>query len=72
MSFQPAIYVIAEPTPENPKPPHAEVTYAQLYALVADAVSALLQHSLQAGDRVASYSSNCIVRPTPILHYDDL
>lgn len=51
----------AEPTPEVPNPPLHRVTYAELYALVADLVSALLVHDLKPGDRVASYSSNCIV-----------
>jgi acetoacetyl-CoA synthetase len=36
------------------------VTYHELYNLVADLVSALLSYDLQPGDRVASYSSNCI------------
>lgn len=38
------------------------MTYAQLYALVADVVSAFIFHGIEPGDRVASYSSNCIVR----------
>lgn len=37
------------------------MTYAELYQQVADLVSALLSLGLQPGDRVASYSSNCIV-----------
>ncbi|KAL5507975.1 hypothetical protein ACEPAH_5593 [Sanghuangporus vaninii] len=36
------------------------ITYAELYALVADLVSALLDLGLQPGDRVGSYCSNCI------------
>ncbi|THH33618.1 hypothetical protein EUX98_g606 [Antrodiella citrinella] len=36
------------------------VSYADLYALVADLVSALLSLGLKPGDRVASYASNCI------------
>ncbi|KAI5124974.1 hypothetical protein M0805_007400 [Coniferiporia weirii] len=36
------------------------VTYTELYALVADLVSALLELGLQPGDRVGSYCSNCI------------
>ncbi|KIK68140.1 hypothetical protein GYMLUDRAFT_36974 [Collybiopsis luxurians FD-317 M1] len=49
-----------EPTPECPNPPLKRCTYAELYALVADLVSALLHHGVQPGDRIASYSSNCI------------
>lgn len=51
----------AEPTPDNPSPPLIRMTYFDLYNLVADSVSALLQQGLKPGDRVASYSSNCIV-----------
>lgn len=51
----------AEPTPDYPTPPDRVVTYAQLYAIVADLVSALLHLGLKPGDRVASYSSNCVV-----------
>ena len=50
-----------ESTPEHPLQLH-NVTYAQLYDIVRDVVSALLYHGLRPGDRVASYSSNCIVR----------
>ncbi|EGO01898.1 hypothetical protein SERLA73DRAFT_104023 [Serpula lacrymans var. lacrymans S7.3] len=49
-----------EPTPEEPSPPLRSISYADLYALVADLVSALLHHNLKPGDRIASYSSNCI------------
>ncbi|KAF9485344.1 acetoacetyl-CoA synthetase [Pholiota conissans] len=49
-----------EPTPDDPTPRLRRITYAQLYALVADIVSALLYHGVKEGDRVASYSSNCI------------
>lgn len=52
----------AEPTPNDPIPRLRKVTYSQLYALVADIVSALVYHGIKQGDRVASYSSNCIVR----------
>ncbi|KII95198.1 hypothetical protein PLICRDRAFT_34037 [Plicaturopsis crispa FD-325 SS-3] len=55
-----ALIQATEPTPEVPNPPLHRVTYAGLYALVADLVSALLVHDLKPGDRVASYSSNCI------------
>ena len=55
------IHLTAEPHPANPQPPLRKVTYAQLYDLVADLVSALLAQGLKPGDRVASYSSNCIV-----------
>lgn len=48
--------------PEDPEPRMRRVTYAQLYNLVADVASALLYHGVRPGDRVASYSSNCIVR----------
>lgn len=51
----------AEPTPEQPSPPLRKVTYSDLYNLVANLVSALLGQGLKPGDRVASYSSNCIV-----------
>ena len=40
------------------------MSYAQLYDLVSDLVSALLAQGLKAGDRVASYSSNGIVSGT--------
>ena len=50
-----------EPTPEHSLQLR-NVTYAQLYDIVRDVVSALLYHGLKPGDRVASYSSNCIVR----------
>ncbi|PPQ94013.1 hypothetical protein CVT25_009861 [Psilocybe cyanescens] len=49
-----------EPIPDLPIPRLRQVTYAQLYSLVADAVSALLYYGVKPGDRVASYSSNCI------------
>jgi acetoacetyl-CoA synthetase len=50
-----------EPTFDNPNPSVRKVTYRQLYDLVADIVSALLLVPIQPGDRVASYSSNCLV-----------
>ena len=46
--------------------PLRKVTYGELYALVADLVSALLDLGLQPGDRVASYCSNCIVSVAPL------
>ncbi|KAF8165335.1 acetoacetyl-CoA synthetase [Crassisporium funariophilum] len=55
-----ALIEAIEPTPEHPSPSLRTFTYAQLYALTADVVSALLHHGLKSGDRVASYSSNCI------------
>ncbi|KAL4075852.1 hypothetical protein J3A83DRAFT_4089711 [Scleroderma citrinum] len=55
-----ALIQITEPTPDCPIPPDRHVTYAQLYAIVADLVSALLKLGLKPGDRVASYSSHCI------------
>ena len=54
-----------DPFTVEPTPDHSlqlrNVTYAQLYHIVRDLVSALLFHGLRPGDRVASYSSNCIV-----------
>ncbi|KAF8974552.1 acetoacetyl-CoA synthetase [Flammula alnicola] len=55
-----ALIEATEPTPDDPVPRLRNVTYAQLYALVADVVSALIYHGIKQGDRVASYSSNCI------------
>lgn len=52
---------LAEPTPDHPHPQVRKCTYLELYSLVADLVSALLLYGLKPGDRVASYSSNCIV-----------
>lgn len=51
----------AEPTPERPSPSHKSVTYANLYHTVHKAVLALKSFGIVPGDRVASYSSNCIV-----------
>jgi hypothetical protein len=53
--------VIAEPTSDHPVPHMRRCSYAELYELVAALVSALLQHGVKPGDRVASYASNCIV-----------
>lgn len=55
-----ALIQTTEPTPDCPSPVDRHVTYAQLYDLVADLVSALLQLGLRPGDRVASYCSNCV------------
>jgi len=55
------ITTLAEPTPDTPNPEFRRCTYSKLYSLVADLVSALLLNGLKPGDRVASYSSNCIV-----------
>ncbi|KZT24492.1 acetoacetyl-CoA synthetase [Neolentinus lepideus HHB14362 ss-1] len=55
-----ALVQATEPTSAVPEPPLRQVTYAELYLIVADLVSALLSLGLKAGDRVASYSSNCI------------
>jgi acetoacetyl-CoA synthetase len=51
-----------EPTPDLEGPAFRKLTYAELYAHVANAVSALTEQGVTKGDRVASYSSNCIVR----------
>ncbi|KAJ3828588.1 acetoacetyl-CoA synthetase [Lentinula raphanica] len=55
-----ALIQATEPTPQNAKPKLKHCTYAQLYDLVADLVSSLIHRGAKAGDRVASYSSNCI------------
>ncbi|KAI0677532.1 acetoacyl-CoA synthetase [Trametes maxima] len=55
-----ALVQAIEPEPSHPNPELRRVSYAALYALVADLVSAFLAHGLQPGDRIASYSSNCI------------
>uniref|UniRef100_A0A0W0FJZ4 Putative acetoacetyl-coa synthetase n=1 Tax=Moniliophthora roreri TaxID=221103 RepID=A0A0W0FJZ4_MONRR len=49
-----------EPTLEHPTPPLRSCTYGDLYELVSSLVSAFLENGLKPGDRVASYSSNCI------------
>ena len=56
------IFIPVEPEPNHPNPERRCVSYAELYALVADTVSAFLARGLKPGDRIASYSSNCIVR----------
>ncbi|KAF8592338.1 acetoacetate-CoA ligase [Ramaria rubella] len=55
-----ALISIVEPTLNCPIPSIRKVTYQQLYQLVANIVSALLLVPIGPGDRVASYSSNCI------------
>lgn len=57
-----AVWFSVEPEPNHPDPDLRRVTYSELYALVADLVSAFLARGLKPGDRIASYSSNCIVR----------
>ncbi|TFK43520.1 acetoacetyl-CoA synthetase [Crucibulum laeve] len=55
-----ALVQATEPTLDSPLPHLRRCSYAELYSLVADLVSALLHHGIKPGDRVASYSSNCI------------
>uniref|UniRef100_D8PNZ0 AMP-dependent synthetase/ligase domain-containing protein n=1 Tax=Schizophyllum commune (strain H4-8 / FGSC 9210) TaxID=578458 RepID=D8PNZ0_SCHCM len=55
-----ALVQATEPTPDLPQPPLRRATYAELYSMVADIVSALLSRGFKPGDRVASYASNCI------------
>ncbi|KAJ6613430.1 acetoacetyl-CoA synthetase [Mycena sp. CBHHK59/15] len=55
-----ALIQATEPTPLDPNPDLRRCTYAELYDLVSQLVSALLANGLKPGDRVASYSSNCI------------
>ncbi|KAJ7180097.1 acetoacetyl-CoA synthetase [Mycena crocata] len=55
-----ALIQATEPTPLNPTPELKRCSYAQLYELVSQLVSALLANGVKPGDRVASYSSNCI------------
>ncbi|KAJ7904525.1 acetoacetyl-CoA synthetase [Mycena olivaceomarginata] len=55
-----ALIQATEPTPVNPTPDLRQCTYAELYDLVSRLVSSLLANGLKPGDRVASYSSNCI------------
>ncbi|KAG8934326.1 hypothetical protein FRC02_010183 [Tulasnella sp. 418] len=49
-----------EPTPSSPNPPYRSISYGDLYELVERLVSSLLSSGVRPGDRVASYSSNCI------------
>ncbi|KAI0375673.1 acetoacyl-CoA synthetase [Pilatotrama ljubarskyi] len=55
-----ALVQAIEPEPNHPNPDLRRVSYAELYALVSDLVSAFLGRGLKPGDRVASYSSNSI------------
>ncbi|KAG8747544.1 hypothetical protein FRC10_000680 [Ceratobasidium sp. 414] len=55
-----ALIEAVEPTPDLDGPSFRKVTYAELYSSVADIVSALTEQGVTKGDRVASYSSNCI------------
>ncbi|KAG6821270.1 hypothetical protein H0H93_002380 [Arthromyces matolae] len=55
-----ALIQATEPTPEAPSPELRQCTYQELYNLTSDLASALLLNGLEPGDRVASYSSNCI------------
>ncbi|KAF9534315.1 acetoacetyl-CoA synthetase [Crepidotus variabilis] len=55
-----ALIEATEPTPAEPILRLRKVTYHQLYTLVADLVSSLKHYGIGVGDRVASYSSNCI------------
>lgn len=55
-----ALVHTVEPTLSEPSPPVRKLSYNQLYHLVADIVSSLLSVPVRPGDRVASYSSNCI------------
>ncbi|CAE6454223.1 unnamed protein product [Rhizoctonia solani] len=55
-----AIIEAVEPIADLAGSPYRQITYAELYTQVADIVSALTEHGVKKGDRVASYSSNCI------------
>ncbi|KAG6873321.1 hypothetical protein C0995_000474 [Termitomyces sp. Mi166 len=55
-----ALIQATEPTPEDPTPELRKCSYQELFARTADLASALLRNGLEPGDRVASYSSNCI------------
>ncbi|GJJ07461.1 hypothetical protein Clacol_001663 [Clathrus columnatus] len=59
-SHQTALVSAVEPTSMEPKSPIRKLSHNQLYHLVADLVSALLLVPVKPGDRIASYSSNCI------------
>lgn len=66
-SFACFVRAAAEPTPETPSPPLRSVSYADLYVQVFHVVQALKEIEIKPGDRIASYSSNCIVSPSPPL-----
>ncbi|KAF5369916.1 hypothetical protein D9758_001032 [Tetrapyrgos nigripes] len=55
-----ALIQAIEPTSNIPDPGLRTLTYGELYTLVANLASALLLNDFKPGDRVASYSSNCI------------
>ncbi|KAI0774307.1 acetoacyl-CoA synthetase [Fomes fomentarius] len=55
-----ALVQAIEPELNHPRPELRRVSYAELYTLVANLVSAFLARGLKPGDRIASYSSNCI------------
>ncbi|KAG6919424.1 hypothetical protein DXG01_006307 [Tephrocybe rancida] len=55
-----ALIQTTEPTADTPVPELRKCTYRELYNLTMDLASALLRNGLEPGDRVASYSSNCI------------
>ncbi|KAL0950017.1 hypothetical protein HGRIS_010025 [Hohenbuehelia grisea] len=55
-----ALIQATEPTKDLPSPALRQVSYADLYSMVANIVSALLLNGLKPGDRVGAYCSNCI------------
>ncbi|CAE7229238.1 unnamed protein product [Rhizoctonia solani] len=55
-----AIIEAVEPLADLASSPFRQISYAELYTQVANIVSALTEHGIKKGDRVASYSSNCI------------
>jgi hypothetical protein len=50
-----------EPVDSARSLPARRISYSDLYSLVADVVSALCALDVCPGDRIASYSSNCVV-----------
>ncbi|KAG6854774.1 hypothetical protein C0991_001201 [Blastosporella zonata] len=59
---------LLEPTADTPVPALRKCTYSELYDVTADLASSLLRNGLKPGDRVASYSSNCIVSSSSSLN----
>ncbi|KAH8830910.1 acetoacetyl-CoA synthetase [Flagelloscypha sp. PMI_526] len=55
-----ALIQATEPTPDFPELTFKQLTYSDLYAAVHQVVCGLKALNLDPGDRVASYSSNCI------------
>ncbi|KAJ7591022.1 acetoacetyl-CoA synthetase [Mycena floridula] len=55
-----AVIQATEPSTVYPEPLPRQISYHELYILVSKLVSGLLKHGVKPGDRVASYSSNCI------------